>query len=261
MPITFSSQDVNLTLFPHTDVMAIIVHIDRWDVTKFLIDNDSQAKILFLEAFDKMGFDRKQLKEPSKPLYGFGGKRIEPVGAITLPVSFGAPKNPRTEYITFDVVDMPYPYNAIFRRDLLKTFEATLHSAYPCLKVPATFDIISIFGSQQEARNIEKGFTPGHKNVNFLREQSDQHRVEPLVEYKKIIEGEGEFKKVPLDPRVSDKTVCIGAEASREEQAKLLGFHDKNSDVFAWSTFDLVGVSRDVVEHWLQVSPSARPKK
>jgi hypothetical protein len=34
-----------------------------------------------------MGFDRKQLKEPSKPLYGFGGKRIEPVGAITLPVS------------------------------------------------------------------------------------------------------------------------------------------------------------------------------
>jgi hypothetical protein len=31
--------------------------------------------------------------------------------------------------------------------------------------------------------------------------------------------------------------------------------------VFAWSTFDLVGVSRDVIEHQLQVSPNARPKK
>jgi hypothetical protein len=42
--------------------MVIIVHIDRWNVTKILIDNTSQVKILFLAAFDKMGFDRKQLK-------------------------------------------------------------------------------------------------------------------------------------------------------------------------------------------------------
>jgi hypothetical protein len=31
--------------------------------------------------------------------------------------------------------------------------------------------------------------------------------------------------------------------------------------VFAWSTSDLVGVNRDVIEHQLQVSPSAKPKK
>jgi hypothetical protein len=89
MPINFSSQDINLPSFPHTDVMVITVHIDRWDVTKILIDNGSQGKILFLATFDKMDFDRKQLKEPSKPPYGFNGKRIEPVGAITLLVSFG----------------------------------------------------------------------------------------------------------------------------------------------------------------------------
>jgi hypothetical protein len=102
----------------------------------------------------KWVFYQKQLKEPSKPLYGFGGKRIEPVGAITLPVSFGTPKNPHTEYITFDVVDMTYPYNAIFGTGLLNTFEVTLHSAYLCLKIPATFGVISMFGSQQEAKNI-----------------------------------------------------------------------------------------------------------
>jgi hypothetical protein len=159
--------------------MVITVHIDRWDVTRILIDNGSQAKILFLATFDKMGFDQKLLKEPSKPLYGFGGKRIELVEAITLHVSFSTPKNPRTEYITFDVVDMSYPYNTIFGRGLLNIFDTALHSAYLCLKVSSTFDVISIFGSQQEARNIEKGFTPGHKNVNLLREQSDQHRAKP----------------------------------------------------------------------------------
>jgi hypothetical protein len=249
MSITFSSQDINLTSFPHTDALVVRVHIDRWDVTKILIDNDSQAEILFLATFDKIGFDRKQLREPSKPLYGFGGKRIEPVGAITLPVSFSTPKNPRTEYMTFDVVDMAYPYNAIFGRGLLNTFKATLHSAYLCLKIPTTFGVITVFGSRQEARNIEKGFALGRKNMHFLREQPEQHETQPLTECRKFIEAKGEFKKVPLDPRVSDKTVCISTEANQQDQAELLSFLNKNSDVFAWLTSDLVGVNIDVIEH------------
>jgi hypothetical protein len=52
-----------------------------------------------------MGYDKKQLKELTKPLYSFDGKRIKPVKVITLPVSFDNPKNLRTKYITFDVVD------------------------------------------------------------------------------------------------------------------------------------------------------------
>jgi hypothetical protein len=141
MLMTFSAQDVNLASFPHTNAMVVTVHIDRWDVTKILIDNRSQAKILFLTTFEKMGYDQKQLKEPTKLLYGFGGKRIEPVGVIILPVLFGTPKNPRTEYITFNVVNMLYPYNTIFGRGLLNTFEAALHSGYLCHKIPATFEL------------------------------------------------------------------------------------------------------------------------
>jgi hypothetical protein len=37
-------------------------------------------------SLQKMGYNRKQLKEPTKHLYDFGGKRIELVGVITLPV-------------------------------------------------------------------------------------------------------------------------------------------------------------------------------
>jgi hypothetical protein len=194
--------------------MVITIHIDKWDITKILIDNGSQVEILFLATFDKMGFDRKQLREPSKPLYDFGGKRIEPVEAITLPVSFGTPKNPRTEYITFDVIDMTYPYNAIFGRSLLNTFEAALHLTYVCLKIPATFGVITVFDTQQEARNIEKGFALGHKNVHFLREQPEQHETQPSAECRKVIKAEDEFQKVPLDPRVPDKTICISTKAN-----------------------------------------------
>jgi hypothetical protein len=70
-----------------------------------------------------------------------------------------------------------------------------LHSAYLCLIVPYTFGVITIFGSQQETRNIEKGFTPGHKNVHFFQEQPEQHEAQPPTECRKLIEAEGEFKK------------------------------------------------------------------
>jgi hypothetical protein len=66
---------------------------------------------------------------------------------------------------------------------------------------------------------------------------------------------------MPLDPRVPDRTICIGVEMSLEDQAKLLQFLDKNNDIFAWFTSNLIGVKNDVIEHKLQVSSSMKPKK
>jgi hypothetical protein len=48
---------------------------------------------------------------------------------------------------------------------------------------------------------------------------------------------------------------------SPEEQAELLQFLDKSSDVFPWSTSYLLGLSREVIKHKLQVNPHAKPKK
>jgi hypothetical protein len=138
---------------------------------------------------------------------------------------------------------MLYRYNEIFVRGLLNTFEAALHSGYLCLEVPATFGIVTVFDSQKEARNIERCFAPSHKNVQFLREDTEQYEQEQpftkreiSTEFKKVIEDEGDFKRVALDPRVPDKAIWIGTEMSPQEQVELLQFLDKNSDVFAWSS-------------------------
>jgi hypothetical protein len=69
----------------------------------------------------------------------------------------------------------------------------------PCLKVPATFGAITMPGSQKEARNFEHGFTPGHKNVHFLREGTVEHeprqhssKEESPAKFKDTIEAEDE---------------------------------------------------------------------
>jgi hypothetical protein len=55
-----------------------------WDLHKVLVDNDSQADIIFLHAFDCMGISHNLLKPADRPLYGFGGKDTFPVRKIEL---------------------------------------------------------------------------------------------------------------------------------------------------------------------------------
>jgi hypothetical protein len=266
IPQTFTEACIKLVSFPHTYAMIIAARMDKWDVTGVLINNGSQAEILFLSAFDKMGFDRKQLKETMKQV-SFVGKRIEPVDSKTLPVSFRSLQNARTEFVTFDVVNMHYPYNAIFGRGLLNTFEAALHLAYVFLKVPALLRVISIHGSQKDARNIEQGFAPRHRNANCLQEgeggdQQDMStpKTKANISRELAIEPKCETKRVSLDPRVSEKTIMISQDLIAEEETKLLSFLDKNKDGFTWKTSDM-GVRRSIMEQKLHVKPSAKPRK
>jgi hypothetical protein len=84
------------------------------------------------------------------------------------------------------------------------------------------------------------------------------NNTKALRDFKKSIKADGDFKKVAPDLKVCDKLVCLGIEMSLEEQPELLAFLDKNNDAFAWSTSDLIGVSRDIIMHKLQVSPENR---
>jgi hypothetical protein len=75
------------------------------------------------------------------------------------------------------------------------------------------------------------------------------------------IEPECETKRVPLDLRVPDKTVMIFEDLAPSEETQLISFLDKNNNVFTWRTSNFMGVSRDIIEHKLQVNPFTRPKK
>jgi hypothetical protein len=46
--------------------------------------------------------------------------------------------NARTEYLSFDGVEMYYPYNGIHGRGFINKFEATIHQAYLCVIILAT---------------------------------------------------------------------------------------------------------------------------
>jgi hypothetical protein len=68
-------------------------------------------------------------------------------------------------------------------------------------------------------------------------------------------------KRVLLDAMVVNQTVIIGSDLSPDEEARLVQFLQKNKDVFAWSTKDLVGVEQSFIEHRLNIDPSVKLRR
>jgi hypothetical protein len=159
------------------------VNIVGWVIGKMLVDNESSADILFLKTFEKMNLSQHMLHPPEYPLQGFGGKPIKPVGKVSLPVSFRDLDNARTETLTFDVLEIYHPYLMIFGRGFMNKFDAVIRQQFLCMKIPAPKRVITMFSDQQEARNIEKGHTPGQTNVYQLN--SPEEEKKPYIEAKR----------------------------------------------------------------------------
>jgi hypothetical protein len=102
------------------------------------------------------------------------------------------------------------------------------------MKIPAPKGIITVFGNQQEARNIEKGHTPGQANVYQLK--TAEERKEPYEEVKRDKEKieiavDGETKKVYLDD-MPDRAVTIGAHLNPEEEKRAYTIPEQKQGCF-----------------------------
>jgi hypothetical protein len=139
--------------------MVISYVIKGFLVHNVQVDTGSAANIIVAKAFRQMQESDDKIHDATHPLYGFGGKQIMALGKITMPVTFGYVHNTRTEQVVFDIVDMEYPYNAIIDRRTLNAFEAILHPAYLCMKIPLEQGPIDVHGSQEDARRVEGSWT------------------------------------------------------------------------------------------------------
>jgi hypothetical protein len=173
----------------------------------FLADTGSAADIIFAKAFRKMQEPEDKIHDATHPLCGFGGRQIVALGKFTMSVTFGYVHNTRTEQVVFDIVDMEYPYNAIIGRGTLNAFEAILHLAYLCMKIPSEQGPTAIHGSQEAARRAEGSWTDSKAIHNIDGAESYQqykHKREKAA-------STDQPKPMLLCEDIADQRVLLGS--------------------------------------------------
>jgi hypothetical protein len=70
---------------------------------------------------------------------------------VVLPIIFGTQNNYRTENITFDVAEIPLPYNGLLGRPALVQFMMASHYTYNMIKIPATWGVLTIRADTMDA--------------------------------------------------------------------------------------------------------------
>ena len=91
-----------------------------------LVDTGSTADLITMEYLKQMKFEEKHLQPLDKPLIGFGGNQVLPLGTIILLVRIGERDSCRKMSIRFTVVDLKFPYNAIMGLPFINKIKAVI---------------------------------------------------------------------------------------------------------------------------------------
>ena len=86
--VGFSEEDAQRLHHPHDDALVVSIRVRDYNTCRVLVDNGSSVDILFYLAFQQMRIGKERLVPTNAPFVGFGGTKVYPIGAVTLPVTF-----------------------------------------------------------------------------------------------------------------------------------------------------------------------------
>nr|BAB39950.1 putative polyprotein [Oryza sativa Japonica Group] len=211
--ISFGPEDAGV-MFPHQDLLVISAEIAGFEVRRILVDGGSSADVIFAEAYAKMGLSTQALTPAPASLRGFGGEAVQVLGQALLLIAFGSGENRREEQILFDVIDIPYNYNAIFGRASLNKLEAISHHNYLKLKMPGPTGVIVVKGLQPSA--AAKGdlaiINRAVHSVETEPHERPKHTPKPTPH--------GKITKVQIDDADPTKLVSLGGDMGEEEEVE-----------------------------------------
>ena len=188
-----------------------------------MVDNSSFADILYYPAFQQMRINRERLVLTNAPLVRFGGTKVYPLGAVTLPVTIGDYPQQITRDVTFLFVNCSSAYNAIIGRPTLNSWKAITLTYHLMIKFPTENGVGELRGDQVVACKCYIAMLKMDDHLQTLSIEEQRTGVD-LVE---------RLEEIPLDSSKSDSTIRIGTLANPMICQKLIAFLKENQDVFA----------------------------
>jgi hypothetical protein len=269
--ITFSRADQWLN-FDHPGKYPLLVDpvIRESRLNKVLVDGGSSINVTFPRTLQALGVELKDLTESDTLFFGIVPTEGEyPLRHIYMYVTFGTPKNYRTDFLRFKVARFDCGYNAIIGRPRLAKFMAILHYPYMIPKMPRTQGIIIVRADFQGAAECFRGAIQTALTVEPTTALPTQANTRSEEEGLTIPTNEAqvmtsirrtkETKRINLGFTDGRKTAIISSSLNDKKESALVRFLQDSRDVFAWQPADMPGVPRELAEHKLKVYPQARP--
>ena len=149
--IEFSENDARRLHHSHDNALMVCLQIGDYNMHWVFVDNGSSADILYYPTFQQMRIDRERLTLTNASVVGFGGRRVFPLGVITLTVRVGDYPRQITREVTFLVVDCSFAYNAILGRPTLNSWKAVTLTYHLMIKFPTDYGVGKLRGNQVAA--------------------------------------------------------------------------------------------------------------
>ena len=78
--MSFSKEDKVGTIQPHDDALVVTLRIEGYDVKRVMVEQGSEAEIMYLNLYNELGLKPKDLTAYDSPLISFDKKFIIPKG-------------------------------------------------------------------------------------------------------------------------------------------------------------------------------------
>ncbi|XP_073153983.1 uncharacterized protein [Henckelia pumila] len=197
-------------------------------------DGDSNRARKSWSRQESLGVEGYEMSLVKTALYGFAGHSVQLQGEMLLPITLGSGDLKKKVISMFTIVDAPSSYNFILGR--WGNLEEISHPQ----------------GSVMQKRL--KLIIKGQERVGKM----DVVEEGRCVMWRKPREKNEEIELEPGEEGKSTK-IARDLEAGLAEQLKICLV--KNANVFAWSPFELVGISSHIAEHKLNVVSGSRSIK
>ncbi|PKA62796.1 hypothetical protein AXF42_Ash020068 [Apostasia shenzhenica] len=227
-------------------VKQVVACITDFDVRRVLLDSGSAVDILFESSFLQMGLKEANLLCVGTTLLGFYSERVQPLGFITLPVSFGDENGHAMSMVNFAVIRAKSGYNAILGRTTLNSFGMVIFTPHLCAKFPTSSGGVTIRGDTRQATHCFQ------IAAQLVVDQMDPRETQSIIPQEGVI-------SVALGGENSSKIINISSYLNDKQQTEVIALLSEYIDVFAWSPEDVTCMDRAVCEHHLNVSQAVSP--
>ena len=121
----------------------VTIKIGGYDVKRDLVDQGSEAEIMYLNLYKGLSLKPEDLERYDSPLIGFDGRMMVPQGMIRLPVQ----ARDEEVQVNFIVVGAYSPYTAILTKPWLHAIGVVSSTLHLIVKFPTHKRVGELVGS------------------------------------------------------------------------------------------------------------------